>query len=223
MDSFLEINKELIENNNLIDTKNSYDEFAMIMTIYKMALNNASEKFISLKQLLNDYYNYDVITNVTSRLKSPNSIVGKMQKKKIEINYENMIQYVNDIAGVRIVCTYKDDIYKIRNIIRKQEDIKIIKEKDYIKKAKKSGYSAYHIIVEIPIELEHKIIPIKVEIQIRTIMMDFWATTEHKIKYKAKKKLSNLDSMKLSIYAKIINIISDKIMKMYRKQIRLCY
>ncbi len=120
MDSFLEINKELIENNNLIDTKNSYDEFAMIMTIYKMALNNASEKFISLKQLLNDYYNYDVITNVTSRLKSPNSIVGKMQKKKIEINYENMIQYVNDIAGVRIVCTYKDDIYKIRNIIRKK-------------------------------------------------------------------------------------------------------
>ena len=91
------------------------------------------------------------------------------------------------------------------------------------KKAKKSGYSAYHIIVEIPIEIEHKIIPIKVEIQIRTIMMDFWATTEHKIKYKAKKKLSNLDSMKLSIYAKIINIISDKIMKMYRKQIRLCY
>ena len=129
-----------------------------------------------------------------------------------------MIENINDIAGVRIICNYKDDIYKIRNIIRKQKDIRILIEKDYIKKAKKSGYSAYHIIAEVPVKIKEKTIPIKVEIQIRTVLMDFWANTEHKVKYKTKKKLSNIDSMKLSIYAKIINIINDKIMKIYRKQ-----
>lgn len=218
MDSLLKSNKELLKNNELINTKLKYNEFEVIMTIYQKALDDTLQKFISLKQLLDEYYDCNCITEVTGRLKSTESIVRKMKKKKVNIDYENMIENINDIAGVRIVCNYKDDVYKIRDIIRRQKDIKILKEKDYIKKSKKSGYSAYHIIVEIPVKIEQETIPIKVEIQIRTILMDFWATNEHKVKYKPKKKLSNVDSMKLSIYARIINLISDKMMKIHRKQ-----
>lgn len=218
MDNLLKNNKELVKNIELINTKKCYNEFEVIMAIYQIALENTLQRFINLKDIINNHYNYEVIANVTGRIKSPESIEGKIKKKKININYESMIENINDIAGVRIICNYKDDIYKMRNIIRKQKDIKILKEKDYIKKPKKSGYSAYHIIVEVPVKIKEKTIPIKVEIQIRTILMDFWSNTEHKVKYKAKKKLSNIDSMKLSIYAKIINIINDKMMKIYRKQ-----
>lgn len=218
MESILTRENEILKNNKLIKVEKEYDEFEIIMLIYQKALNSIVEKFTKLKSLLNEYYNYEVITNITSRIKSPESISGKMKKKKLEINYENMIQNINDIAGVRVVCNYKEDIYKIRNIIKNQKDIKILKEKDYIKKAKKSGYSAYHIIIEVPVKVREETIHIKVEIQIRTQLMDFWATTEHKVKYKPKKKLSNIDSFNLYIYAKIINMINDKMFKIYKKQ-----
>lgn len=218
MNNILRNNNQLLKNTELITKQNNYNEFEMIMTVYQKALDDTLQSLINLKQLLNQHYNYNVITSITGRLKSPQSIIEKMKKKKININYQNMIENINDIAGIRIICNYKDDIYKIRNIIRKQKNIKIIKEKDYIKKSKKSGYSAYHIIVEIPVEIKEKKIPVKVEIQIRTMLMDYWSSTEHTIKYKAKKKLSNIDSIKLSIYARIINIISDKMTKLYRKQ-----
>lgn len=222
MESILKSENELLKNNELMKNneliKKEYNEFEIIMIIYQKALNSTVQKFTNLKQLLNKHYKYEVITNITSRIKSPESIAGKMKKKKIEINYKNMIQNINDIAGIRIVCNYKEDIYKIRNIIANQKDIKILKEKDYIKKAKKSGYSAYHIIVEVPVKIKEETIHIKVEIQIRTALMDFWATTEHKVKYKPKKKLSNIDGLKLYIYAKIINMINDKMFKIYKKQ-----
>lgn len=141
-----------------------------------------------------------------------------MKKKKLEITYENMIEHINDIAGVRIICNYKDDIYKIRNIIRRQEQIRIVKEKDYIKKAKKSGYSAYHMIIEVPIKVKEETIYIKTEIQIKTALMDFWATTEHKVKYKSNKKISNLDSARLSMYGRIVNIINDRMTRIFKKQ-----
>lgn len=218
MDILLKDSKELVKNIELINEKKCYNEFEVIMAIYQIALENTLQRFINLKNIINNYYSYEVISDVIGRIKRPESIEEKMRKKKININYESMIENINDIAGVRIICNYKDDIYKMRNIIRKQKDIKILKEKDYIRKAKKSGYSAYHIIVEVPVKIKEKTIPIKVEIQIRTILMDFWANTEHKVKYKTKKKLSNIDSMKLSIYAKIINLINDRMTKIYRKQ-----
>lgn len=217
MDNLLKNNRELIERNELINSGKTYNEFELIMSIYQNALDNIKQKFINLKQLLNEYYKYDVISNITSRIKSPESIMKKMKNKKVDINYESMIENINDIAGVRVVCNYKDDIYKIVNIIRKQKSIQILKEKDYIKKPKDSGYSAYHMILEIPIEIKNEKIYVKVEVQIRTVLMDFWAITEHKVKYKPSKKISNIDSIKLCIYAKVVNMISDKMMKIYRK------
>lgn len=216
MESILKEESDLIKSNEII--KKSYNEYELIIGIYKKALNNIECELNKLKELLNNYYKYNVITNITSRIKTKESIINKMKKKKLEITYENMIEYISDIAGVRIICNYKDDIYKIRNIIRRQEQIKIVKEKDYIKKAKKSGYSAYHMIIEVPIKVKEEIIYIKTEIQIKTALMDFWATTEHKVKYKSNKKISNMDSIKLSMYGRIVNIISDKMTRIFKKQ-----
>ena len=102
--------------------------------------------------------------------------------------------------------------------IKQLPNIRIIKEKDYIKHPKESGYSGYHLIVETYVDIEEKKIPVKVEIQLRTMAMDFWATNEHKMKYKGTKKLSFVDSKKLTIYAKIVNFLDDKIMKIHKKQ-----
>lgn len=214
------INKEtkIIRNNELINTNISNKELNLIMEVYRKGLEITFEQCTKLKQTLNEYYGYDMINNITSRIKSPKSIINKMKKKKYDMTYKNLIEKINDIAGIRIVCSFKDDIYKIKNIISKMDGIHIIQEKDYIKKAKKSGYSAYHMIIGVPIQINKKIIYVKVEIQIRTMLMDFWASVEHKIKYKTDKKLSKIDSRKLSLYAKIINLLGDNIMKIYRKQ-----
>ena len=141
MENSIKGNDSLIKINEL--TKKDYNEFEIIMSIYQKALNNTIKECLELKEMLSTTYNYDVITNITGRIKSPDSIATKMKKKNLDISYDNMIEHINDIAGVRIVCNYKDEVYKIRNIIRKQKNINVIKEKDYLKKTKKSGYSAY--------------------------------------------------------------------------------
>lgn len=201
-----------------IDTKEA--NFKMLMEIYDKARKNVEQLINAIKQETKNKYEYDLINSVTSRIKSPQSILNKMKRKKYELNYRNMINLIDDIAGVRIVCELKSDIKKIRKILRKMPGITVIEEKDYIKKPKKSGYSAYHLVVETPVNYNGHNIVVKVEIQIRTMAMDYWATVEHKMRYKSKAKISFFDSKKLSLYAKILNSMDNKIMQIYRKQTR---
>ncbi len=196
-------------------------DFEKLMGIYNEARKQITFQLEMLKEALKQYCGYDVINNITSRIKSPESIINKMKKKNLEINYQNLIENINDIAGIRVVCTFKDDIEQVEKLIKRIQTIEVLKEKDYIKNPKKSGYSAYHIIVELPMKYEGQDIYVKAEIQICTMAMNFWSTAEHKIKYKAKGKLSKLDSKKLEIYAKIINRIDEKIKEMYRKKINI--
>ena len=189
------------------------------MGIYDQARGQLTFQLEMLKEALKQYCKYDVINNITSRIKSPESIINKMKKKNYDINYQNLIENINDIAGIRVICTFKDDIERVKQLIRRMQTIEILNEKDYIKKPKKSGYSAYHIIVEVPMKYEGQDIYVKAEIQICSMAMNFWSTAEHKIKYKTKGKLSKLDSKKLEIYAKIINELDEKIKEMYRKNI----
>lgn len=193
------------------------------MGIYDQARGQLTFQLEMLKEALKQYCKYDVINNITSRIKSPESIINKMKKKNYDINYQNLIENINDIAGIRVICTFKDDIERVKQLIRRMQTIEILNEKDYIKKPKKSGYSAYHIIVEVPMKYEGQDIYVKAEIQICSMAMNFWSTAEHKIKYKTKGKLSKLDSKKLEIYAKIINELDEKIKEMYRKNIRIWY
>ena len=188
------------------------------MGIYSKAASRIYNELIELKENLFRLYGYDVINNITSRIKTPNSIINKMKKKNYEFNYKNLIENIDDIAGVRIICPLKSDIFTIIDLIEIIPNLRVIETKDFITKPKKSGYSGYHIIVETPVEFEEKEIFIKVEIQLRTMAMDFWATNEHKIKYKAKKKLSFFDSKRLKLYARLLYILDEKIMKLHQKQ-----
>ena len=188
------------------------------MEIYGEACNNLEKIMKSLQRETKEKYGYDMINTVTSRIKTPQSILNKMQRKKYALNYKNMIDSINDIAGVRVVCPLKSDIKKIKRLLKEIPDIDIIEEKDYIRKPKKSGYSGYHLIMEIPVNYKEHDVLVKVELQIRTMAMDFWATIEHKSRYKTKNKISFFDSKKLSLYAKILNLMDNKIVKIYQKQ-----
>ena len=188
------------------------------MNIYQKAANQVVEELEQVRELINYWYGYEAISNITARIKTPKSIIKKMKKKNYALTYQNLITKINDIAGIRIVCPLKTDIYTILNMIEQMPNIKIINRKDYISKPKESGYSGYHLIIQTMVVVENKQLPIKVEIQLRTMAMDFWATNEHKIKYKTNKKLSSLDSKKLTIYAKILNMLDNKIMKIAQKQ-----
>ena len=190
------------------------------MSIYQIALNQVVQELEQVKLGMNKIYGYEIINHITSRIKTPKSILKKMKKKNYQLNYQNLVDNINDIAGVRAICPTKNNIDTLVSIINQLPNMKVIKEKDYISRPKQSGYSGYHLIVEVPVEVDEQIIPVKVEIQIRTMAMDFWATNEHKIRYKSDKRLSRLDSHKLTTYAKIINMLDNKIMEIYNKQIR---
>ncbi|MBR6771385.1 MAG: GTP pyrophosphokinase family protein, partial [Lachnospiraceae bacterium] len=129
-------------------------------------------------------HRYNPIEHIKSRIKTSESIVKKLKRNGYESTIGNMIQYVNDIAGIRVICSFTSDIYEIADMISNQSDIHIISVKDYIIRPKPSGYKSYHMLVTVPVYLSDRIMNTKVEIQIRTVAMDFWATLEHKIHYK---------------------------------------
>lgn len=214
----LEVEEKGMSTNKLISLELGTQEFNLLMGIYEKALNQVFDILSQVETKLHSEFGYDIINNISKRIKTPESIIDKMKKKHYDIDFKNIIENINDVAGIRITCPVKNDIYTILDIIEKLSNIEVIERKDYLSKPKKSGYSGYHIIVETPVDVKGKNIPIKVEIQIRTMAMDFWATNEHKVRYKSNKKLSILDSKRLTTYAKIINIIDDKIMEIYHKQ-----
>ncbi len=211
-------NEESLISNSLIPINIKDHEFRKVIQIYEVANNKLLEKLYLLKKEINNMYEYEIINNITSRIKTPQSILNKMNKKQYELNYKNLVQNINDIAGIRITCPFKNDILTLKTLIEGMEEIRVIQEKDYIKNPKESGYSAYHLIVEIPITFKEKELYVKCEIQIRTMTMDFWATAEHKMRYKTKRKISWLDSQKLSWYAKVINMLDTKLSRLYIKQ-----
>jgi len=181
------------------------DTFEKLMFLYSSALKEVETRVDILKDEFRYLYNYTLIDHVTTRIKKPDSIIKKMQEKKCRMDYQSLIEEINDIAGLRIICPLKDDIFSVVNMIKTYPDFKILKEKDYVTNPKKSGYSSYHLIIEVPVNIAGKIIHIKVEIQVRTMAMDFWASLEHDIKYKTNKKISKKMSQELVKCAKLIN------------------
>ena len=210
-------NKISIKSNEIvpIDTKN--DNFKTLMNIYETAMFQVKDELDVVKDNLNSSNNYDVINTINYRIKNPDSILEKMERKNYELNYNNLIRNINDVAGIRIVCPFKSDIIKIKESIENIDNIEILEEKDYITNPKKSGYSGFHIIVQTPVMVGNNQAKVKAEIQIRTMAMDFWATTEHKIKYKAKSKISKIDARKMRRYSTVINVLDDKINNINKK------
>lgn len=169
---------------NAIKNYEDVDSWKTIMFLYTSALKEVGTKLEILNDEFQHVHQYNPIEHIKTRVKTPESIVKKLRKYGYEISIENMVKYVNDIAGVRLICSFTSDIYQLAEMIGNQSDLKVLSIKDYIKNPKESGYKSYHMLVSVPIYLSDSVVDTKVEIQIRTIAMDFWASLEHKIAYK---------------------------------------
>lgn len=201
--------ESLVSEKEIVDTES--ETFKKLMFLYSSALRELETRIEIIKDEFKYLYDYDLIDHTKTRIKEPDSLIKKMQRKEYEITYENLIRNINDIAGIRVVCQFKNDIFVIKKLIQKIPGVRTIKEKDYVNNPKKSGYSSYHLIVEVPINLVEKIIYVKVEVQIRTAVMDFWANVEHKVKYKPEKDISTSISKELISCAKIANKLDVRI------------
>lgn len=172
---------------DLQDLRELKVELTRFMMAYKFALDEMNTKINILKEEFLHIHDYNPIEHVTSRVKSPESILKKMIRKGHELSLSSIRENLKDISGIRITCSFISDIYKISDMLVKQKDVKLITTKDYIQNPKPNGYQSLHLIVEIPIYMSDREVHIPVEIQIRTIAMDFWASLEHKIFYKYNK------------------------------------
>ncbi len=159
-------------------------QFQQIMMIYESAIKQIETKLDILNKESSVNRTRNPINTVKSRLKSPESIAKKLEKKSLEVSFNSMMKNLNDIAGVRVICPYISDIYSVRDMLLKQPDLKLIKENDYIQNPKESGYRSLHLVMEIPVYLSKTEHNVRVEIQLRTIAMDFWASLEHPLHYK---------------------------------------
>ena len=160
------------------------DSWKTVIFLYNAALKEVGTKLEILNDEFQHVHQYNPIEHIKTRIKTPESIVKKLKRYGYETSIENMVRYINDIAGVRLICSFTSDIYRLAEMIGNQSDLKVLSIKDYIKNPKESGYKSYHMLVSVPIFLSDSVVDTKVEIQIRTIAMDFWASLEHKLQYK---------------------------------------
>lgn len=151
---------------------------------YRCAIMEIETKFRVLSEQFSLKYDRNPIETIKSRLKSQDSILKKMNRKGIPVSLEAMEREIDDIAGVRVICSFVEDVYMLADCLLQQDDVRLIERKDYIKNPKPGGYRSLHLIIEVPIFLEKEKRPMKVEVQLRTIAMDFWASLEHKLRYK---------------------------------------
>lgn len=158
--------------------------FANLMMQYRCAIMEMETKLKVLNDEFTQTYNRNPFESIQSRLKSPESIYGKLRRKGYPVTVKNIEKYLSDVAGIRVICSFPDDIYRLAELIVRQDDIILLKEKDYIKHPKENGYRSLHLILNIPVFLSKGKKYMKVELQFRTIAMDFWASLEHKLKYK---------------------------------------
>lgn len=207
------------------DKENQVDSWQEVTLVYNAALKQINTKLDILNDEFQHVHRYNPIEHIKYRMKTSESIVKKLKRHGYESTIENMVKYVNDIAGIRIICSFTSDIYRIADIISSQNDIRVISVKDYIRHPKSSGYKSYHMLVAVPVCLSDRTVDTKVEIQIRTVAMDFWASLEHKINYKFEGRtpdgirdelvrcaeiISELDGRMLALNEEIKNIKGER-------------
>ena len=186
--------------------ESTFSEIKMLMTYYECAKLDVLNKEFQANELRNP------IETIKTRIKSPASIMEKLERKGFELSIQSIKDNLDDVAGIRVICSFVDDIYKVADMLTNQDDIKILSKKDYIKNPK-NGYRSLHLVVEIPIFLSNEKKPMRVEVQIRTIAMDFWASLEHEIHYK---KFSNSNVEAVKQLTECADVIYETDMKMLK-------
>ena len=197
-----------------IDNYEDVDSWNTIILLYNSALKEVGTKLEILNDEFQHVHQYNPIEHIKSRIKTPESIVKKLKRRGYEVSVSNMVRFVNDIAGVRIICSFTSDIYRIADMLARQNDIRVLSIKDYIKNPKDSGYKSFHMIVSVQIFLSSETMETKVEIQIRTVAMDFWASLEHKINYKYDGTVPEHIKRELSECAEMVSDLDAKMMSL---------
>ncbi|GEN82684.1 GTP pyrophosphokinase [Sporosarcina luteola] len=174
---------------NIEQLKTIKNDLKRFMMGYKFAIDEVNTKLNILKEEFQYIHEYNPIEHISSRVKTPESILKKLKRKNCELSLDSIKENIKDIAGIRITCSFISDVYKVSEMIKNQKDITVIECKDYIKNAKPNGYQSLHLIIKIPVFMTDRVEHTYVEIQIRTIAMDFWASLEHKIYYKFNKEI----------------------------------
>jgi len=188
---------------NIPKSFNQMDQWKAVMFLYNSALKEINTKIEILNNEFVHIYSYNPIEHIKSRLKT-------LKSDGREVTIPNMIDHLSDIAGIRIICSFTSDIYRIADMIARQSDVTVLYVKDYIKNPKPNGYKSYHMVVTIPIYLSEGPVDTKVEIQIRTVAMDFWASLEHKIYYKFEGNAPDFLEKELKACADMVDLLDAK-------------
>lgn len=210
-------NLKRLENNYILneESKRLMKQYLIIERDYRYALREMSAKLENLNDYCEMTFYHNPIHHMESRLKSPDTILEKMYRRNYSIDLNTLKEYIYDIAGVRVICKYVNDIYHIINLLREQKDLKIKLIKDYIKNPKPTGYRSIHVVFNMEIYIDSTIRVVPVEIQFRTIAMDMWASLEHELRYKSNNKLSEEEEKALSKYADDLYNIDVKMQDLY--------
>ena len=208
-------NREQIE--MFLSGKDSIEKFMRMMMQYECAMLEIKTKLDVLNKELSLQKSRNPFETIKCRIKSPESILGKMKKNNIPLTIADMEKNLNDIAGIRVICSFPDDIYMLADCLLAQDDITLVAKKDYIRKPKPNGHRSLHLIVEVPIFLTDEKKPMRVEVQFRTIAMDFWASLEHKMKYKKHIEKAESISNELFYCAELIAQLDGRMQQIREK------
>ena len=199
---------------NLPEEYDQLDQWTTLMMLYNSALKEVQTRVNILSDEFQHINHYNPIEHVKARIKTPESIVKKLKRLGFEATIDNMYRELHDIAGIRIVCSFTSDIYYLADAISRQNDVEVLMVKDYIANPKPNGYRSYHMVISVPIYLSSGQVEMKVEIQIRTIAMDFWASLEHKIYYKFEGHAPEYISHDLQECSKIVSELDEKMLSL---------
>jgi len=214
--SGLEPVKQMFPENTQQQIMEQMFRFIELEHLYESAIREVKTKLEILDSEFRTKFSYNPIHHIEDRLKSPQSIMEKLRRKGVPFNVDAARTNLNDIAGVRVICNYIEDIYTVADLLTAQDDVKLVSRKDYIKDPKPNGYRSLHLVIETPVYLSDKKEQVHVEVQIRTIAMDFWASLEHELKYKTDTEVSADLAAQLKECAETIAATDVKMQQIYK-------
>ena len=208
--------KQLLAENSQQAVMDQMYKFIELEHLYDSAIREVKTKLEILDSEFRTKYSYNPIHHIEDRLKSPESMFKKLQRNNLPFTVESVRENLFDIAGVRVICNYIEDIYQVADLLTAQDDVTLIKRKDYIANPKANGYRSLHLVIETPVYLSEQKELVNVEVQIRTIAMDFWASLEHELKYKTDTEVSAELAEQLRLCAETIAQTDMKMQQIYR-------
>ena len=184
--------------------------------LYRSALKVAMTQVEILDEEFASLYDHSPIHHIEYRIKTLDSIIDKLRRRGYEVTIDNIYAHIHDVAGIRVICNYLDDIYYLRSLLTRSESFKVLRETDYIKTPKDTGYRSLHLVVEVPIVISEGTLKLPVEIQLRTIAMDMWASLEHELRYKSPRKFSKDDAYRLRLCSDAISEVDREMQNIYQ-------